>query len=1076
MAPFFINRPIVAIVIAIITVIVGLVSMAGLPVAQFPNIVPPEIQVKSTYTGADALTVEQAVSTPIEQQMSGVDNMNYMYSINANNGQSTLTVDFDITTDPNIDQILAQMRQSQAASQLPAQVNEYGVTVQKSTAAPLMLFAIYSPNHTYDNIFLANYANININDALTRVPGIASITVFGAGPYAMRIWVNPDVLARRDITVNEIVQAIQNQNTVNPAGQTGAEPVPPGQEFTYTVRAQGRLVNSADFGNIILRANPDGSVVRVSDVARIELGAQTYNLIGRYKGKPAAILALYQIPDTNALQAANGAKKLMAELSKRFPPDMTYAVALDTTEAVTAGMHEIEKTLVEALLLVALVVFVFLQGWRGSLIPLVAVPVSLIGTFAFFPLFGFSINTLSLFGLVLAIGLVVDDAIVVVEAVEHHIEKGLAPKEAALKAMSEVSGPVMAIALILSAVFVPTIFVPGITGRLYQQFAVTIAISVLISAFNALTLSPALCALLLRPKTRENRDIVDIIFGPFFRWFNRAFGAATNGYVHTCRFLIHKLFIAALVLVLATVGIWWTNQHLAPGFINQEDQGYAYAVVVLPPAASLQRTDEVCKQVEALVDSVPGVAACTTVVGYNLISSVQNTYSGFFFITLKPWDERYALANVKTENIKAVFGNLNEKLSSLPECEGFAFPPPPIPGIGTSGGATFVLQDRSGGTVDFLEQNLETFVAAAKQRPEISRVQTTFNADVPQRYVDVDKDRTLKQGVELANLYQTIQTFMGGTFINYFNRFGRQWQVYVQAEGAFRTQASNLGKFYVRNNQGEAVPLSSLTSIRDTFGPEYTQRFNLYRSAQINAYARGDHSDSEVMHALEEVFHQTMPKEMGFSYMGMSFQEQKAARGVPASAIFALSLLFVFLILAALYESWSLPFSVLLSLPIAVVGAFVALLGRNLENNAYAQIGLIMLIGLAAKNAILIVEFSRAELERGSSVIDAALEGARLRLRPILMTSFAFILGCVPLLIALGAGMVSRRILGTTVVGGMLAASVIGIFLIPSGFYFIESFTRKKEAMTPPPSAEAAPETAPEATTEAPPEPPPPTE
>jgi hydrophobic/amphiphilic exporter-1 (mainly G- bacteria), HAE1 family len=1062
MASFFINRPIVAIVIAIVTVILGLVSILELPIAQFPNIVPPEIQVKSTYTGADALTVEQAVATPIEQQMSGVDNMNYMYSINANNGQSTLTVNFDITTDPNVDQILAQMRQSQAASQLPAQVNNYGVTVQKSTSAPLMLFALYSPNGTYDNIFLANYANININDALTRVRGIASITVFGAGQYAMRIWVNPDVLARRNITVSEIISAVQNQNTVNPAGQIGAEPVPAGQEFTYSVRAQGRLVTEADFGNIILRANPDGSVIRVSDVARVELGAQTYNMIGRFKGKPAAILALYQIPDSNALEAANGAKKLMADLSKRFPPDMAYEVALDTTLAVSAGMHEIEKTLVEALILVAIVVFVFLQGWRGTLIPLIAVPVSLIGTFAFFPMFGFSINTLSLFGLVLAIGLVVDDAIVVVEAVEHHIEKGLSPKEAALKAMSEVSGPVMAIALILSAVFVPTIFIPGITGRLYQQFAVTIAISVLISAFNALTLSPALSAMLLKPKTAENRDIVDIICGPFFRWFNRVFGAATNGYVSICRFLIRKMIVGALILVLAVAGVWWTNKQLAPGFINNEDQGYAYAVVMLPPASSLQRTDVVCKQVEDLVASVPGVQSCTTVVGYNLISAVTNTYSGFFFITLKPWDERYKLSNVKTENALAIFHALNAKLRTLPECEGFAFPPPPIPGIGTSGGATFILQDRSGGSVDFLEQNMKTFIEAAKKRPEISRIQSTFNASVPQRFVKVDKDRTLKQGVELSSVYQTIQTFMGGAFINYFNRFGRQWQVYVQAEGAFRTQADNLGKFYVRNSAGEAVPMAALTTVQDTFGPEYTQRFNLYRSAQINAYAEGDHSDAEVMKALEEVFHQTMPKEMGFSYLGMSYQQQKAAQGVPPAAIFALSLLFVFLILAALYESWSLPFSVLLSLPIAVVGAFVALLSRTLENNAYAQIGLIMLIGLAAKNAILIVEFSRAELEKGKPLMDAALEGARLRLRPILMTSFAFILGCVPLLIALGAGMVSRRILGTTVVGGMLAASVIGIFLIPAGFYFIESFSQKKEAATSEPPPEAPPETFPE--------------
>jgi HAE1 family hydrophobic/amphiphilic exporter-1 len=1047
MVPFFINRPIVAIVIAIVTVIVGVVSMAGLPIAQFPNIVPPEVQVKSTYTGADALTVEQAVSTPIEQQMSGVDHMNYMYSINANNGQSTLTVNFDVKTDPNTDQILAQMRSSQANSQLPTDVINYGVTVQKSTSAPMMLFALYSPHGTYDNIFLANYAYINLNDPLTRVPGIASITVFGAGQYAMRLWVNPDVLARRNITVNEIVEAVQKQNTVNPAGQIGAEPVPPGQQFTYTVRAQGRLSTEDDFNNIIVRANPDGSVVRVRDVARVELGAQTYNLIGRFKGKPAAILALYQLPGSNALDAATGARKLMEQLSKRFPPDMEYAVALDTTLAVSAGMEEIEHTLFEAIILVAIVVFIFLQGWRATLIPLIAVPVSLIGTFAFFPMFGFSINTLSLFGLVLAIGLVVDDAIVVVEAVEHHIEKGLSPKEAALKAMEEVSGPVVAIALILSAVFIPTIFIPGITGRLYQQFAVTIAISMLISAFNALSLSPALSALLLRPR-KESRGPL----GMFFRGFNRVFGAATNGYIHVCGFLIRKMALVFLVLLLSVVGIWWSNKHLAPGFINSEDQGYAYAVIVLPPAASLQRTAEVCKKVEKLVQEVPGVESVTTIVGYNLISSVQNTYSGFFFITLKPWHERYDWSNLKEQNALAIFTNLNREIRTLPECTGFAFPPPPIPGIGTAGGVTFILEDRSGKNVQFLEDNLEKFLAAARKRPEIATVQSPFNADVPQRFVNVDRDRVLKQGVSLSSVYQTIQTFMGGAFINYFNRFGRQWQVYIQAEGAFRTQPKNLGQFYVRNiSTGQAVPLGALANVTDTSGPEFTQRYNLYRSAQVNAFTKNGYSDAQAMSALEEVFHQTMPKEMGFDYLGMSYQEQQAAQGVPPAAIFGLSLLFVFLILAALYESWSLPFSVLLSLPVAVLGAFLALWCRSLENNAYAQVGLIMLIGLAAKNAILIVEFSRLQYMSGKSLLDASLEGARTRLRPILMTSFAFIFGCVPLLIALGAGAVSRWILGTTVVGGMLFSSGIAIFLIPAGFHFIESLGGGKH------SAHAAP-------------------
>ncbi len=1044
MASFFINRPIVAIVIAILTVLLGLVSILELPIAQFPNIVPPEIQVKSTYTGADAVTVEQSVATPIEQQMSGVDNMNYMYSINANNGTSTLTVNFGVQTDPNIDQVLTQMRESQAESQLPSSVRNYGITVQKSTSAPLMLFALYSPKGTYDNVFLANYAYINLNDALTRVPGIASITVFGAGQYAMRIWVNPDVLARRNVTVTEIADAISAQNNVNPAGQIGAEPVPPGQEFTYAVLTQGRLTSVEQFENIIVRANPDGSLLRVRDVARVELGAQLYNIIGRYNGQPTALLAVYQLPGTNALQAANGAKALMAKMSKNFPPDMTYAVSLDTTLAVTAGMDEIVKTLFEALLLVALVVYIFLQGWRATLIPLVAVPVSLIGTFIFFPMFGFSINTLSLFGLVLAIGLVVDDAIVVVEAVEHHIEKGLSPREASLKAMSEVSGPVVAIALILAAVFVPTIFIPGITGRLYQQFAVTIAISVLISAFNALTLSPALCALLLRPRVESRGWLAG-----FFRLFNRGFGAATTAYVNVSAFLIRKMVIAALFLVVATIGVWWTNGKLAPGFINQEDQGYLYTVVVLPPAASLQRTDAVCKQMEKLILDVPGVQSVSTVVGFNLISSVQNTYSGFFFVTLKPWDERYKRATVWTQNARAILVKINADIRSLPEAVGFAFPPPPIPGIGTAGGVTFLLEDRAGHDVQYLQDNMQTYLKALASRPELATASSPFFADVPQRFVDVDQARTMKQGVPLSSVYQTVQAFMGGSFINYFNLFGRQWQVYVQAEGAFRTKAENVGQFYVRNNAGEAVPLSSLTTIRETFGPEFTQRYNLYRSAQINAFGRPGYSDSQVMAAMEDTFHKTMPSDMGFDYLGMSFQEQQAAKGVPPAAIFGLSLLFVFLILAALYESWSLPFSVLLSLPIAVVGAFLALWARGLENNAYAQIGLIMLIGLAAKNAILIVEFARMEFMNGKPLMEASLEGARLRLRPILMTSFAFILGCVPLVIALGAGGVSRQILGTTVVGGMLFASGFAIFLIPVGFYFIESMSGAKHGHTP---------------------------
>jgi len=1040
MAKFFINRPIVAMVISILMVIVGLVAMSGLPIAQFPNIVPPEVQVQTTYTGADAVTVEQSVATPIEQQMSGVDNMNYMYSINANNGQMTLRVNFDVQTDPNTDQILTQMRKSQAESQLPSDVRNFGITVQKSTASPLVMFALYSPNGTYDNVFLANYAYININDQMTRVKGIASVSVFGAGQYAMRVWVKPDQLAKLNITIPEIVNAISAQNTVNPAGKIGGEPVPAGQEFTYAVRAQGRLQTEEEFGNIVLRAGPSGSMVRIKDVGRIELGAQTYDMIGRLNGKPAALIALYQLPGSNAIEAADGAKKLMAEIKQRFPADLDYVVALDTTLAVTEGINEIVHTLFEALILVIIVVFIFLQGWRATLIPLLAVPVSLIGTFALFPLFGFSINTLSLFGLVLAIGLVVDDAIVVVEAVEHHIEHGLSPKEATLKAMEEVSGPVIAIAIILAAVFVPTAFIPGITGRLYQQFAVTIALSVVISAFNALTLSPALSALLLKPKKRGTGPLQK-----FYDIFNRAFGRATDGYVGLCGVLVRRSLLSLIFLAGVGALAGGLGKGVPLGFLPDEDQGYLYAGIQLPLAASLQRTDEVTKKVEDILINTPGVEYASSVIGYNMLSQATNTYSTFFFISLEEWAKR----TQPEEQYEAIKAHINREMAKLPDAVGFAFPPPAIPGVGVSGGATFILEDRAGKDLAFLSENVNRFLTAARQRPELASVTTTFLPTVPQLFVDVDRDKVLKQGINLADVYKTLQSYMGSGFVNYFNRFGRQWQVYVQAEGDYRTNVDQLGQFYVRNNDGATVPLSALTSVHSTAGPEFTMRYNLYRSAQINASAKPGYSSAQTMKALEEVFAETMPREMGYDYLGMSFQEKKAQQGVSPVVIFGFSLLCVFLILAAQYESWSLPFSVLLGTPIAVFGAFAALMVGRYENNIYAQIGLVMLIGLAAKNAILIVEFAKMGVEQGKPLVDATLEGARLRLRPILMTSFAFILGCVPLAKASGAGALSRQVMGFAVIGGMTAATAIAIFLIPVTFYVIEKWSHRGESAKP---------------------------
>ncbi len=1032
MSEFFIRRPIVAMVIAIVTVLMGAVSLFGLPIAQFPQILPPQINLTTTYTGADALTIEQSVATPIEQQMNGVDRMLYIQSTNANDGSMSQIVTFDVGTDIDVDNVLVNNRYSQAQPFLPGDVKNFGVTIKKSLAFPLIVISLYSPDGRYDSNFLANYGLINVNDALLRVKGVGDIRNFGSSDYALRVWLQPERLARLSLTVTDVQNAIRAQNVVNPAGQIGAEPSPTGQQITYTVRAQGRLVEPEEFGNIIIREEADGSTVRVRDVARVELGALNYQQDGTFNGKAAAVVAAFQAPGSNSLQVARDIKATMEELSKRFPPGIAYKISLDTTRPVTAGIREIVETLVEAVLLVVLVVFVFLQSWRATLIPLLTVPVSLVGAFALFPLFGFSVNTLSLFGLVLAIGLVVDDAIVVVEAVEHHIESGKSPREATLAAMKQVQGPVIAIALILAAVFIPVAFMSGVTGRLSQQFALTIAISVLISAFNALTLSPALAALLLRPRKQARG-----VFGRAGALFNRGFGRATDGYIAINHRLVRKLVIPLLLLGGVSVLSLSLGRKLPSGFIPDEDQGYAIVGVQLPDGASLQRTRDVFKKVNEILGHQAGVQTYNGVAGFSLFTRTAAPYTGLAFIGLAPWDER---GEQLTSTV--ILASLNKQFAAIPEARIIAVAPPAIPGISAAGGFSLMLQDRSGGAYEMLAANVGKFVAEARKRPELANVRPNFSPAVPQLFADVDKDKAMKQGVPVSEIYNALQTFLGGSYVNDFSRFGRQWRVFLQAEATDRTSPDDIGKFYVRNVRGEMVPLSSFVKVRQVSGPEYTVRFNLYRSVEILGGPAPGYSSGQALDALEQVARQTLPPEMGFAWNALSYQEKVSAGGT--ARVLGLSLIFVFLILAALYESWSLPFSVLLSTPVAVLGAFLGLLSRHFDNNVYSQIGLVVLVGLTAKNAILIVEFAKERYENGATVIDAALEGARLRLRPILMTSFAFIFGCLPLWSASGAGASARKVLGTAVVSGMLAATLLGIFFIPALFVFIEKLTSKK--------------------------------
>ncbi len=1046
MAEFFVRRPIVAMVIAIVIVILGVISLSGLPVAQYPEITPPMVNVSATYQGANSVDVEQSVATPVEQKVNGVEGMIYMKSTNASNGAMGLNVSFEVGTDLDMANVLVQNRVSEAMAMLPEEVTRQGVTVKKKLSFPLMLISLVSPNQTYDDNFLMNYATINLIDELARIRGVGLAEVLGSSQteYSMRVWIKPDQLSKLALTVPDITGAIQQQNVLVPAGQMGGEPAPAGTENTYTVQTGGRFETAEEFGKIIVRAHPDGSQVLLRDVARIELGTAGYQIKARLDGSAQALLQVFQLPDANGLDVAEQVIATMDRISQDFPDDVEYVISLDTTKPITAGIREIVITLFQALALVILVVYIFLQSSRATFIPALAVPVSLIGAFAVFPLLGFSINTLSLLGLVLAIGIVVDDAIVVVEAVTAKMEEGLTPREATVAAMREVSGPIVGTSLALIAVFVPVAMMAGITGLLYQQFAITIAVAVAISSLNALTLSPALSAMLLQPPGEEKNH-----FQKFFNAFNSRFEKVTGQFMEIVRFFTEKLYRAGILLAALTAGMVVLFQTLPGGFVPGEDQGYIMASVMLPDAASLQRTEEIMLTVEKIVGEIDAVENASAISGFSMLTGTIQSNAGFVFIQLKDWDDRPEAKDHANNVVRRLNMALSQRVKGA---VAFAFGPPAIPGLGTGSGFTMMLQDRSGNPPAYLAQQSAAFIKAANEHPAIGSARTFYRANVPQLKLDISDSKALKLGVPLQDLQISIGSFLGGAYVNDFNRFGRLYKVFVQAEPEYRVDPDGLRFFYVRNNEGGMVPLSTLIDVTKTNGTEFTNRFNLYRSAEISGEAAKGYTSADAQAALKEVAAKVLPSDMSYAWSDMSYQEDVASGG--AIIVFGMALVFVFLILSALYESWSLPMSVLAGTPIAIFGAMAGLsiarlMSDSYENNVYAQIGLVMLIGMAAKNAILIVEFAKLEMEKGKSAFEAAMEAAHKRFRPILMTAFSFILGVVPLLVASGAGAEARKVMGMTVFSGMLVATLIGVLLVPAMFVAVEHFAGSKKAIAP---------------------------